>query len=75
MMQKPFEKIVHELGDTEAADVAANLTLGDLAKRHGTTAERIADALTVVRMLRGETTYIGSRSPSEHAEWTYEIVQ
>jgi len=59
-MRKPFEKLVRELADSEPEDVKANLTIGQLAARHGCNSERILDALDTIRMFCGERTYISA---------------
>jgi hypothetical protein len=61
-MRKPFEKIVRQLADSETADLKANLTIGQLAERHECDPERIMDALDVLKMLRGQATYIPGTS-------------
>jgi hypothetical protein len=55
-MKIPFERLVEEVGNLTDAD--KDLPMGELAARFNTTAERLADAVTTYRMLRGERTYI-----------------
>ena len=39
-------------------DFPPDMTLGEIGEKLGETPERIADAITAARMLRGEQTYI-----------------
>lgn len=55
-MRMPFEKLMEYAAALGEADEA--LTMGVLAERWGEPAERIMDAISAVRVLRGERTYI-----------------
>jgi hypothetical protein len=55
-MQMPFEKLMELVEDLDPAD--AQQPMGVFAARWGEPAQRIADAVTAVRVLRGERTYI-----------------
>lgn len=55
-MRMPFEKLVEHVQDLSDED--KDLPMGKLAERWGEPVERISDAVTASRMLRGERTYI-----------------
>ena len=52
----PFEKLMEHVAALTDEDKAT--TMGQLAERWGEPAERIMDAVTAVRVLRGDRTYI-----------------
>ena len=52
----PFEKLMELVADLSDEDKA--LPMGVLAERWSEKAERIADAISAVRVLSGERTYI-----------------
>ena len=52
----PFEVLMVYASSLSAED--ADLPMGELARRWGEPAERIADAITAVQVLRGERTYV-----------------
>lgn len=62
-MRTPFEKLVEMVEDLSDAD--KGLPMGKLAERWGEPTERIADAITASRMMRGERTYIPLAVPEE----------
>jgi hypothetical protein len=55
-MRMPFEKLMELVEDLDPADAAQ--PMGVLAARWGEPSLRIMDAVTAVRVLRGERTYI-----------------
>jgi hypothetical protein len=55
-MKIPFERLMELVSALSEADW--RMTLGQLGERWNETPERIADAITAVRVLRGERTYI-----------------
>jgi len=55
-MRMPFEKLMEHVAALSAED--RQLPMGVLAARWGEPADRIMDAVTAVRVLRGERTYI-----------------
>lgn len=56
-MQMPFERLMEYAAGLTEAD--SQLSLGELAARVDEPAARLADAITAVRVLGGERTYIG----------------
>lgn len=52
----PFERLMEEVA--ALGDEDRQRPMGDLADRWGEPASRIADAITAVRVMRGERTYI-----------------
>lgn len=52
----PFERLMESIDGLPEADW--DKPMGELADRWGEPAGRIADAITAVRVLRGERTYI-----------------
>lgn len=64
-MRMPFERLMGLVAALSDEDRA--LPMGRLAERWGEPAERIADAIDAVRVLRGERTYIAIR---KRARWT-----
>jgi hypothetical protein len=59
-MQMPFERLMEYAASLGEAD--RDKGMGELAARVGETAARLADAVTAVRVLAGERTYV---SPAE----------
>jgi hypothetical protein len=55
-MRMPFEKLMELVRDLSPED--RELPMGALADRWGEPAARIADAVTAVRVLNGERTYL-----------------
>lgn len=55
-MRMPFEVLVDYMN--ALTDEEEKMTLGELSKKFGEPVDRIMDAATVVRVLRGERTYI-----------------
>lgn len=55
-MQMPFERLMELVAGLDDED--RRRPLGDLAERWGEPAERIMDAITAVRVTRGEHTYV-----------------
>lgn len=55
-MRVSFEKLMEFVERLSDEDMQRNM--GDLASAANTTADRLADAVTAVRVLRGERTYI-----------------
>jgi hypothetical protein len=55
-MKMPFEKLMEYV--SALTDEDAELPMGKLAERWGEPTARIADAITAVRVLNGERTYI-----------------
>jgi hypothetical protein len=56
-MRMPFERLMEYAADLREEEW--DKSMGELAARVGETAERLADAVTAVRVLGGERTYIG----------------
>jgi hypothetical protein len=56
-MQMPFEKLMEYAAGLGEAD--REKTMGELAGPLGEKPERLMDAITAVRVMRGERTYIG----------------
>jgi len=56
-MQMPFERLMEYADGLTEAD--SQLSLGELAARVDEPAARLADAITAVRVLGGERTYVG----------------
>ena len=52
----PFEKLMERVQSLSAED--ESLPIGQLAERWGEPSARIADAMTAVRVLHGECTYV-----------------
>jgi hypothetical protein len=61
-MRVPFELLVEQVTALSGTD--RELPVGVLAGRLGTTAERLADAVTAARMLRGERTCLPLKDDS-----------
>jgi hypothetical protein len=59
-MRMPFERLMEYAAGLAEQD--QQLSMGELAGRVGEPAERLADAITAVRVLAGERTYV---SPAE----------
>jgi hypothetical protein len=55
-MRMPFERLMEYAAGVPPED--RELPMGRLAARVGESADRLADALTAVRVMRGERTYI-----------------
>jgi len=55
-MRMPFEKLMEHVAALDAEDW--QLPMGELAARWGEPVPRIMDAVTAMRVLRGERTYI-----------------
>lgn len=55
-MRIPFGKLVEQVQALTEED--RRLTMGELARRLGTTPERLGDAVDAARMLRGERTWL-----------------
>ena len=55
-MRMPFEKLMEHVASLSEQDM--ELPMGELAKRWGEPTARIADAMTAIRVMRGERTYI-----------------
>ena len=55
-MRMPFERLMEEVSALSDEDKAR--PMGDLADRWGEPANRIADAICALRVMRGERTYI-----------------
>lgn len=55
-MRMPFERLMEYAAGLREEDW--DLTMGELAARVSETAERLADAVTAVRVLGGERTYV-----------------
>ena len=55
-VRMPFEKLMEHVATIGPED--RGLTMGDFADRWGEPAERIMDAITAVRVLNGEQTYV-----------------
>ena len=57
-VRMPFEKLMELVGELKDLEEPMALTFGDLHTRWGEPPERIMDAVTAVRVMRGERTYI-----------------
>lgn len=57
-MRMPFEKLMEHVAELSEASGVTGYSMGELADRWGEPAGRIADAITAVRVMRGERTYI-----------------
>lgn len=55
-MRMPFEKLMEHVAAVSPDE--RDLPLGVFAERWGEPVERITDAITAVRVMRGERTYI-----------------
>lgn len=55
-MRMPFERLMEYVAGLNEADW--ELSLGELGQRVGEPPERLADAVTAVRVMKGERTYI-----------------
>ena len=55
-MRMPFERLMENVAALSEED--RQLPMGILAQRWGETAARISDAVTALRVLNGERTYI-----------------
>lgn len=62
-MRRPFEQLMMIVAAIAPDD---QVTLGELAARHGEPIERIMDAIDAVKVLAGEPTYL--TIPAEHAQ-------
>jgi len=61
-MRMPFERLMEHVAALSAEDW--QLPMGVLAARWGEPVGRIMDAVTALRVLRGERTYISIEEPS-----------
>ena len=55
-MRTPFEKLMMDIEGF--MDNGADATMGELAEHYGEPIERIMDAISAVRVLHGEGTYL-----------------
>jgi len=55
-MRMPFEQLMEHVA--KLTDEDAELPMGELGERWGEPAARVADAITAVRVMRGERTYL-----------------
>jgi hypothetical protein len=55
-MRMPFERLMEYAASLGEADL--DKTMGELAGSVGEPPERLADAVTAVRVMRGERTYV-----------------
>lgn len=60
-MRMPFERLMEEVA--ALSDEDQQKPMGELAGRWGEPVQRVADAITAVRVLNGERTYITLHAP------------
>jgi len=60
-VRMPFEKLMEHVAAIAPQD--RNVTVGELSRRWGEPAERIMDAVSAVRVMRGERTYVSLADP------------